>query len=115
MLDNFDNEYLISSTLNGMVVDFTVYQILGIQEDGKVLMNKKDYVSSPDPVESPDDADVFLDGSIKWDGCSNWDFHTDACMAHFCSRDSAIKLGALMGRMYEIAEILIPSIVYESK
>ena len=72
--------------------------------------NRADYCSSPDTVYTTDEAQVFLSGSIKWDGCSNLRFdEQDHVMLHFCSRDEAVAVGTLLGRLYDMAKELIPN------
>lgn len=59
-------------------------------------------------TENISEAHSDLSGSIKWDGCSNWNMMPDEARLHFCSREDAINLGVLLGRLYNIAKAEIP-------
>ena len=50
--------------------------------------------------------EVIIDGWVKWDGCSDWNF-TDDCY-HFCSKEQAMRIGVLFGKLYDYAEQAIP-------
>lgn len=55
-----------------------------------------------------DRAQPFLSGTIKWDGCSNLTFDDQALGAlHFCGREHAAQVGALIARLYDLAAELI--------
>lgn len=89
-------------------VDFLVYEIYGTAENGKVLL-KRTANGCDDFTENMGEADVFLEGSIKWDGCSDWTFPgLEKCMLHFCGRNDATDLGALMAKLYDLAKESIP-------
>jgi hypothetical protein len=82
-------------------VAFRVVECTGEEMDGTPLYGEG-FISDPSVVPP------FLSGDVKWDGCSNWDWHTSECMQHFCTKDSAVKIGVLMGRLYDLAAEMIP-------
>jgi hypothetical protein len=66
------------------------------------------HTPSMTPTDDRAEAEVFLSGSIKWDGCANvfFDAQEDACL-HFCGRADAMRVGALLGRLYDLAAELV--------
>lgn len=87
-----------------ILVDFVVHDVTGVHADGRALVGPE-FEDPPGWMPVPQYAiEPFLHGSIKWDACSNWDWHTSRCMQHFCTKEGAVELGQLMGRLYEIAE-----------
>lgn len=87
-----------------------VFEMLGMEDDGTRIYNKKDYVTSPDPVGSIDEAEPYLTGSIKWDGCSDIDFGYH----HWCGPTYFLKHFALLERLYKRAQQLMTSGGYEA-
>jgi hypothetical protein len=55
------------------------------------------------PGEEREDKPTIA-GSVKWDGCSNLNVE----QIHFCGRDDAVKLGEVLGAIYDAAESVIP-------
>jgi hypothetical protein len=51
------------------------------------------------------DGCLLVSGGTRWDGCSNW--HTNECV-HFCFALEAKLFGAILGKVYELAERLLP-------
>jgi hypothetical protein len=57
-------------------VDFELFEVIGMQDDGKHMYHQKGYSSSPDQYTlSPDEAEMQASGFVKWDGCTQ--FNTD--------------------------------------
>jgi hypothetical protein len=110
----FEEAYVVRAVRDySHAVSFRVVKINGISiPDGALCFPKwNDY------TEDFDEADAFLSGDIKWDGCSNWDFHTDEwdfhtdeCMAHFCGRSNAERVGRLLGALYDLAAEMMPDV-----
>lgn len=90
-------------------VEFLIYDIMGIREDGKVLWKRKDSQFG-DPVESLADAEIYIYGSVKWDGCSNWHFEEqERVMLHGCSRKDIERYGIVLATCWDIAGGLCPA------
>lgn len=97
-------------------IDVVVYPVFGMLKDG-VLEKQSDgrpyFVEKKmggSPVTSLEEAEVQLSGSVKWDGCSNWSLFGDPhCMTHFCSKQEAVDIGTLLGRLYDLAAEMVPS------
>lgn len=104
-----DINYTILATPSEYACDFTVYQIVGEDECGSFVYNKKES-GVGEFVFSTKDAEIFLYGYIKWDGCSNWYFDAqDNVMIHFGRVNEAKNIGVLFDYLYRIAEMLIPA------
>jgi hypothetical protein len=96
--------YVRTTEVGSHHANFVVFRVQGQMDDGQCVFEGSDGQA----VFSIDEAQVFLHGDVKWDGCSNWYFdEQDEVMLHFCSKDEAMRLGLLMGRLYELAESLI--------
>ena len=101
-----DIDYTVESTTHdGYFVEFKVYGLLWVDDEGPAW-NKKDSLHSPNPVRTLSEAPVEVDGSVKWDGCSNWDFCDNGY--HFCSRGGITKLGEVLARCWDWAAELMP-------
>jgi hypothetical protein len=83
---------------------FTIYKM----SDGSYEYQDAEAHSSPSPVADIDKAETFVRGSIKWDGCSNLEFNDDEVMLHFCSKEGAMNVGVLLGRLYDVAREMMP-------
>jgi hypothetical protein len=60
-------------------------------------------------VEDINKAAVYMSGSVKWDGCSNLTFDEQERVAlHFCGKENAMHIGALLGAIYDEAARCIP-------
>lgn len=88
------------------VVGFKVYQIYKLGD--RLVADRKNAQSTPDSVETLEEAKVFLSGSVKWDECSNFNLGNDGYY-HFCSKQEAVNVGVLLGRLYDWAARLIPN------
>lgn len=46
----------------------------------------------------------------EWDGCAEIRYHPDEeeAQSHFCHRDDAVAIGALLGALYDLAEEILP-------
>lgn len=106
---------IIATTSNAHVVDFKAYEVIGTEGDDGPLIFETPGSQTPFPGTTKlEEAAVYVHGDVKWDGCSNWHFdHQDEVMLHFCDKDSAVKIGALLGRMYDIAKELMPDTWHE--
>jgi hypothetical protein len=106
-------DYTIRARLgdNDCYVDVEAYWIVGeAAPSGALLYPRRGALCGADrPVESIDDAERFMNGHVKWDGCSNLEFDDSAeCMLHFCGKQHAVRLGALMGAIYDLAHEILP-------
>lgn len=54
--------------------------------------------------EDPDLRSLAIECTVKFDGCA----HLYIPYIHFCGRQEAESLGALMGKIYDIAQELMP-------
>ena len=115
-------DYMISYAVGEVHVDFDVYEINGYTESPTEphVFDVPNYTKEDsedgrdDFVTDPAKADKFLHGGIKWDGCSNWWFdEQEKGMLHFCGKEGAAGLGALMQKMYEITAANLPT--YDKK
>lgn len=87
-------------------VKFTVHGIAGYLQP----TNERSYERAPGSewTENLAEARADFSGTVKWDGCSNWNFPRDSCL-HFCTKKSAIDLGVLLGRLYDVAKEELPN------
>lgn len=93
-----DDWFVIQSELKNLHVDFYIYKIEGIDSNSNLsFLDKED-----DLVEDISLAKPLITGYVKWDGCSNWNFGDD--MMHFCFKESAVMIGTMLGRCYDIAK-----------
>ncbi len=88
------------------VAGFKVYQVY--KSGGSLVVDKANSQCTPNPTEKLEEAEVFLSGSVKWDGCSNFNLG-EGGYYHFCSKQEAIDIGVLLGRLYDWAAKLIPN------
>lgn len=90
---------VVASIPDEYQVDYRVYELLWINDDGTHAWQRDGATSGPDPVETLEEAELFLHGFVKWDGCSNWHFDAqDSLMLHGCSREDLTRLGEIMAR-----------------
>lgn len=97
-------DYIVHAWLiNSCVVGVHAVEVIGTDQDDKLIMLRRGWVSSPDDsVTDPFEAEVIVEGSIKWDGCSDLTIGR-AGYVHSCGRQDAGKLGKLIDRLYDIA------------
>lgn len=105
-----DLGYTVKAEAHDYYVDYTVYQIDGVDGD-KPLWHKKGAESTPSYVETLEEAEVFLNGSVKWDGCSNWslDAMQKDVMMHSCDREGLVAVGEVMARCWDLTATLCPN------
>ena len=88
-------------------LDFTAIEHAGsqIELDGSEIP-VFDSFDSEYPTH-PDLADYLMQGYIKWDGCVNVLFQEG--YVHFCSASSAARVGLILAKVYEFAELHLTS------
>lgn len=106
------------ATPHGHYVDFVIYEIMSLGDDGKGNYTVPGYTKFAkegstflyDDAEGLADADVYLHGSVKWDGCSDWMFNHNAKnrMLHGCGRKDLANIGEAMTRCWDWTQTLIP-------
>lgn len=89
-------------------VEFEVFEMASIQEElsGPVAMYETN--ESRDYTSNLNEAKRAFVGRILRDGCSNWDLHDDGAYLHFCSKEQAVRLSAVMALCYDYAAALMP-------
>jgi hypothetical protein len=99
-------DYVVRSwPINDVVMGVEAFECVGDSGEGtdvRVFL-RKGWTSFHEETTNLDEAEVFVEGSIKWDGCSNLTHGVDGRCIHSCSREEAMKIGALIGRLYDIA------------
>lgn len=91
------------------VIDFEVIEEFGKEQDGSPIWGN-DEGPSMEPATSWETASVYLSGGLKWDGCINMQFDAqDRAMLHFCGKKDAMRLGAIMERIYDHLGPIIPA------
>lgn len=105
-----DIEYVVETWQeHNTILDFKVYSVFGLNwsgpnGEGGEYMLCKDNDGRTEGVTDISEASVFMSGSIRWDGCSNLRFDgQDDIMLHFCGKQSAVDVGTLLGRLYDLA------------
>ena len=105
IIEEFEG-YAYTVEMDSHVIKFVVCKIMGSTDDGEGRCYHDKHCNF---VFRFVDAEPFLHGYIKWDGCSNWDWHDRDCMQHFCGREDAVSIGALMNHLYDIAAQRLPT------
>mgnify|MGYP007034190797 CR=1 FL=1 len=65
------------------------------------------YSADVGATENVENARVMLRGSVKWDHCMNLNFAEGNFPFHFCEKEQAVRIGAVLGRLYHEAEKLL--------
>jgi hypothetical protein len=93
-------------------VDFAVYEyrVGGIYgSTTPVIYFFKRGARLPEVVEDRADARVYYYGRIQWDGTMSGVFDPgDEGIIEFSTKQEAMQLGVLMGRLYELAAEMMP-------
>ena len=91
-------------------VEFKIYQVEGVMENGQPLFHQLGAISYPAPVDQIEEAEIYASGSVKWDGCSNWRFdEQDRVMLHGCNKDHLLNLGKILAECWEMTADLCPN------
>ena len=92
-------------------VDFEVYPIVGVQDDGTLLYELKGAGSSADLTSDIAEAGRCAEGSVKWDGCVNYQLgdidQESPVLLHACGADSLAQYLAAVQRAYDLAAELV--------
>jgi hypothetical protein len=101
--------YTIVAEPQGHHVDYTVYEVVATDMDGKLFWGGGE-CGMEGMVETLEDAEPYLHGSVKWDGCSNWHFdEQDRVMLHGCSRANVVAWGEVMAACWDWTRELCPA------
>lgn len=106
----FGDYLILHAPRNEAVLGFLVIEVVGTR--GSPTLPARNVALlfrglHEDITDNVDQAKVFLEGQIKWDGCSDWLFNqgeSGNSMLHFCGSADAVAIGALLGKLYEIAK-----------
>lgn len=94
-----NNGFLVDtwfSSQDRLVVHFEVRE--QVNDDPEFLYSN----ANNEPVTDPNKAQIYISGHMKWDQCSNISLPD-----HFCYREEVVRLGDLLGRIYDLAKEMI--------
>lgn len=107
--DFFELDFTVIALLHEYYVEYTIYDIEGIDDNKNPVWHKKNSPVAPDSVEKLSEAQIYLHGTVKFDGCSDWYFdEQDSCMLHGCSREGISRFGEIMAICWDWTGKLIP-------
>lgn len=98
----FDLSFTVVAVPHSHWVEYTIYDIELVGNDGRPLWHKAGAPCSPCPVKTLEEAEPYLHGTVKWDGCSNWHFdEQERVMLHCCSREELLRFSEVMARCWD--------------
>lgn len=100
--------FTIRAWVHEYEVEFEAFPMM-INEEGAYEWSERGARCGPTFCTDLDKSERALAGQVKWDSCSNWDMEGDDCsMRHYCSREQAVRIGAVLGICYDMAKELMP-------
>ena len=105
---HFDIWYSIRAWPGEYDVEFEVFEMSSMSEEPSGMVPLFESKESRDQTSNLDEAERVFVGHVKWDGCSNWDLNGDGGIPHFCSKEQAVRVGAVMALCYDYAAALMP-------
>jgi hypothetical protein len=105
VLDPIRSRFLVDMWLheNQLVVEFEVREQIWTDPPPFLYQDDDDQFT-----EDPEQSQIYISGAVKSDGCSNMTLNQDGCAQHFCDKREAVRLGELLGRIYDIAAEMMP-------
>lgn len=61
-----------------------------------------------------DGYELIADGFLKWDGCMNVSYHTEECMAHYCSCAGVYRFADVFREIYKLGLEHIDHAIYDA-
>lgn len=80
-------------------VEFTVYKVVGHDDDDRPMFPRKGSLYSGDYKLDVSEAEPFLTIGVKWDGCSNWNVGDGHC----CDRSGLADIGLVLTACWDMA------------